>query len=166
MSKVTPKLCKAGIQLREQLDDSFPDRRRPDGWVADARHYRDNPRSDHIPDAEGWVRALDVSVHLGLGEQMHDLADQLRIHAKRGDKRISYIIFDGRICYYTKKSGCVASEVSLQSIFTKEIHHEICYDNIRLNRILKAVRYGYTFSARFWYYLLSSNILENKSKLM
>ena len=98
MSKPSPKLCKAGIQLREQLDDSFPDRRRPDGWVADARHYRDNPRSDHIPDAEGRVRALDVSVHLGLGEQMHDLADQLRIHARRGDKRISYIIFDGRIC--------------------------------------------------------------------
>ena len=40
---------------------------------------------------------MDVSVHLGLGEQMHDLADQLRIHAKRGDKRIAYIIFDGRI---------------------------------------------------------------------
>ena len=98
MSKPTPKLCKAGIQLREQLDDSFPDRRRPDGWVADSRHYRDNPSSDHIPDAEGWVRALDVSAELGLGEQMHDLVDQLRLHAKRGDARIAYLIFDGRIC--------------------------------------------------------------------
>jgi hypothetical protein len=96
----SPKLCKAGIQLREQLDDSFPDRRRPDGWVADARHYRDNPRSDHIPDAEGWVRALDVSAHLGRDEQMHDLVNQLRIYAKRkpGGDRISYIIFDGKIC--------------------------------------------------------------------
>lgn len=96
-SSSSPKLCKAGIQLREQLDDQFPDRKRPDGWVADARHYRDNPSSDHIPDAEGWVRALDVSAQLGIGEQMHDLADQLRISAKRGERRIAYIIFDGRI---------------------------------------------------------------------
>jgi hypothetical protein len=95
---MNPKLSKAAIQLREQLDDSFPDRKRPDGWIADARHYRDNPKSDHIPDSQGWVRALDVSAKLGLDNQPHDLADQLRIHAKRGDKRIAYIIFDGRIC--------------------------------------------------------------------
>ena len=99
MSKPTPKLCKAGIQLREQLDDSYPDRRRPDGWVADARHYRDNLKSDHIPDADGWVRALDVSADLGRNEQMHDLVDQLRLYAKRSKRsRVAYIIFDGRIC--------------------------------------------------------------------
>lgn len=97
--KPTPRLCKAGIQLREQLDDSFPDRRRPDGWIADARHYRSNPKSDHIPDVEGWVRALDVSAELGRNEQMHDLVDQLRLYARRSKQsRIAYIIFDGRIC--------------------------------------------------------------------
>jgi hypothetical protein len=95
-SSFSPRLCKAGIQLREQLDDSFLLRKRPDGWVGDARHS--NRKSDHNPDAEGWVRALDVSADLGPREQMHDLADQLRVHAKRGDERISYIIFDGRIC--------------------------------------------------------------------
>ena len=41
---------------------------------------------------------MDVSAKLGLDNQPHDLADQLRIYAKRGDKRIAYIIFDGRIC--------------------------------------------------------------------
>lgn len=41
---------------------------------------------------------MDVSVYLGRDEQMHDLANQLRLHAKRGDRRISYLIFDGRIC--------------------------------------------------------------------
>lgn len=31
-----PKLCKAGQQLREQFDDSYPDRNRvSDGWVGD-----------------------------------------------------------------------------------------------------------------------------------
>ncbi len=33
------KLCAAGIQLREQIDDDYPDRdRKSDGWIADARH--------------------------------------------------------------------------------------------------------------------------------
>ena len=32
------KLCKAGQQLREQVDDAFPDKdRTSDGWIADAR---------------------------------------------------------------------------------------------------------------------------------
>ncbi len=31
-----PKLCAAGIQLREQIDDDYPDRdRKSDGWIAD-----------------------------------------------------------------------------------------------------------------------------------
>ncbi len=34
-----PKLCKAGQQLREQIDDDYPDRQRhSDGWIADARN--------------------------------------------------------------------------------------------------------------------------------
>jgi len=59
-----PKLCKAGIQLREQIDDDYPDRdRRSDGWVADARHITKGS-SDHIPDSRGIVRALDIDANL------------------------------------------------------------------------------------------------------
>jgi hypothetical protein len=94
-----PKLCKAGQQLREQFDDSFPDRdRRSDGWIGDTRHSA-RP-SDHNPDREtGIVRAIDVDrdVHKsGKPDLMPDIADQLRRLAKT-DKRISYIIFEGRI---------------------------------------------------------------------
>ncbi len=56
------KLCKAGQQLREQIDDDYPDRdRKSDGWIADARHLAKGS-SDHIPDdrAGGVVRALDI----------------------------------------------------------------------------------------------------------
>jgi len=50
-----PVLCKAGQQLREQFDDTFPDRdRTSDGWIADARHMQAGT-SDHIPDAKTGV---------------------------------------------------------------------------------------------------------------
>jgi hypothetical protein len=95
-----PVLCKAGQQLREQFDDSFPDRdRRSDGWIGDLRHSA-RP-SDHNPDREtGIVRAIDVDrdVHKsGKPDLMPDIADQIRLAAKAGEKRISYIIFAGRI---------------------------------------------------------------------
>ena len=93
-----PKLCKAGIQLREQFDDNFSDRdRTSDGWIGDSRHSA--RKSDHNPDGQGWVRAIDIDRDLSgkpKPDLMPDVADQLRILAKR-DKRISYIIFAGKI---------------------------------------------------------------------
>jgi len=96
-----PKLSQSAIQLREQIDDTFPDRdRTSDGWIGDARHAL--RKSDHVPDGLGWVRALDIDRDLsgkkGKPDLMPDLVDQIRALAKSGDKRISYIIFDGKIC--------------------------------------------------------------------
>ena len=95
------KLCKAGQQLREQIDDAFPDRdRRSDGWIGDARHAA--RKSDHNPDAAGIVRAIDIDADLkSHPAEAFDLADQLRLLA-RTDKRISYIIFDGKIASYRR----------------------------------------------------------------
>lgn len=95
-----PVLCKAGQQLREQFDDSFPDRdRSSDGWVGDTRHAA-RP-SDHNPDAKtGVVRAIDVDRDVSGSAKpdlMPDIANQIRLAAKAGDKRIAYVIFEGRI---------------------------------------------------------------------
>ena len=95
-----PILCKAGQQLREQFDDTFPDRdRSSDGWIGDTRHSA-RP-SDHNPDAKtGVVRAIDVDRDVSGSAKpdlMPDIADQIRLAAKAGDKRISYVIFEGRI---------------------------------------------------------------------
>ena len=95
-----PRLSHAAIQLREQIDDSFPDRdRTSDGWIGDTRHA--HRVSDHNPDADGWVRAIDVDRDLFKGSKpdiMPDLADQIRAACQfKSEKRISYIIFDGRI---------------------------------------------------------------------
>ena len=96
-----PQLSKAAIQLRNQVDDCYPDRdRRSDGTTGDPRHAL--RKSDHNPDAQGWVRAWDCDRDLhksGKPDVMGDLADQLRTLSKgKTDKRISYIIYDGRIC--------------------------------------------------------------------
>ena len=95
-----PVLCKAGQQLREQFDDTFSDRdRRSDGWIGDTRHSA-RP-SDHNPDAEtGVVRAIDVDRDVSGSAKpdlMPDIANQIRLAAKAGDKRIAYVIFEGRI---------------------------------------------------------------------
>jgi hypothetical protein len=100
-----PKLCKAGQQLREQFDDAFSDRdRTSDGWIGDTRHSA-RP-SDHNPDwqnaVEGvaYVRAVDIDRDVSgkaKPDLMPDIADQIRLCGKSGDKRISYVIFDGKI---------------------------------------------------------------------
>ena len=94
------KLCAAAIQLREQIDDDYPDRdRKSDGWIADARHLAKGS-SDHIPDdrAGGVVRALDIDADLNAHkEEAYALVEKIRKCAKQGDKRIAYIIFDGKI---------------------------------------------------------------------
>ena len=93
-----PRLSKAASQLREQFDDCFGDRdRTSDGWIGASRHS--TRKSDHHPDEQGWVRAIDIDRDLSgkpKPDLMPDLVDQLRLLAK-SDKRISYIIFDGKI---------------------------------------------------------------------
>jgi hypothetical protein len=92
-----PTLCKAGVQLREQIDDMFVERdRRSDGWIGDTRHSA--RKSDHNPDKSGIVRAIDIDANLNAHpEEVFDLVEKIRKCAKRGDKRIAYIIHDGKI---------------------------------------------------------------------
>jgi hypothetical protein len=94
-----PWLCAAGVQLRDQIDTWYPDRRSTsDGWIGDARHSAS--KSDHNPDERSGfvVRAIDVDSRLDSSEGISIyLADQIRKCAKT-DKRISYVIHNGRIC--------------------------------------------------------------------
>jgi hypothetical protein len=89
-------LSKAAVQLREQTDDCFPDRKRAsDGWIGDARHSA--RVSDHNPNEQGEVCAIDIDA--GLSNQdgvSFDLADQIRQAAKT-DKRILYVIHAAKI---------------------------------------------------------------------
>jgi len=116
-----PRLSKAASQLREQINDSFPSRdRTSDGWVGDTRHAA-RP-SDHNPDVDGWVRAIDVDRDLSgraKPDLMPDLADQIRLLCKsKKETRITYIIFDGRIASAKKGWAWRAYEGS-----NKHNHH-------------------------------------------
>ena len=124
-----PILCKAGQQLREQFDDCYPDRdRTSDGWIGDTRHS--SRTSDHNPDAKGIVRAIDIDRDLSgkaKPDLMPDFADQIRLFAKRDkSKRISYIIFAGRIASprlgwrWRKYSGINPHNSHLHCSFTKK----------------------------------------------
>jgi hypothetical protein len=95
-----PRLSKAAIQLREQFDDAYSDRdHTSDGWIGDTRHGA--RKSDHNPDEQGWVRAIDIDRDLSgkaKPDLMPDLVNQVRKACKsKTEKRISYIIFDGYI---------------------------------------------------------------------
>ena len=91
-----PWLCAAGVELRDAVTTWYPDRRTTaDGWLGDSRHSA--TKSDHNPDADGCVRAIDVDSRLDSSEQLSVyLADQIRKCAKT-DKRISYVIHNGKI---------------------------------------------------------------------
>jgi hypothetical protein len=136
-----PVLCKAGQQLREQFDDCYSDRdRRSDGWIGDLRHSA-RP-SDHNPDpATGVVRAIDVDRDVyksGKPDLMPDIADQLRLAAKKGEKRISYIIFAGRIASprmgwrWRKYSGSNPHNAHCHVSFTKQGDTDGSFFNIPL----------------------------------
>jgi len=86
-----PWLSKSAKQFREQVDDCFPERlRKSDGWLGDTRHS--TRTSDHNPDADGCVRAIDIDARLSDDKGLSAyLADQIRSYGKTSG-RISYVI--------------------------------------------------------------------------
>jgi hypothetical protein len=133
-----PHLSKSAIQLREQCDDSFPDRdRTSDGWIADARHMRAG-KSDHCPDAQGWVRAIDIDANLDKRKETSIyLADQIRAYAKTHG-RITYVIHMGKICSrkslwrWVKYSGINAHNHHIHVSFAKSADEDSSFFQIPL----------------------------------
>jgi hypothetical protein len=94
-----PHLSKAASQLREQIDDAYPERdRRSDGWIGDAKHA--SSKSDHNPALPNLiVRAVDIDSDLSShkSESVY-LANQIRLYAKTAKpKRVAYVIHNHKI---------------------------------------------------------------------
>ena len=93
-----PRLSNAAEQLRSEINTKYPNRdKRSDGWIGDTAHNA--RKSDHNPDKQGWVRAIDIDSDLVKGSSKESwlLAEQIKTIALKGDKRLSYIIHQHRI---------------------------------------------------------------------
>jgi hypothetical protein len=102
--KPTPRLVPAGVTLRDQINKRWPRRdKTSDGWIGDRAHQA--RKSDHNPDRNGWVHAIDIDENMGAGKMRQGgtariLADQLIEYArsgKPGSKRIKYVVYEDQI---------------------------------------------------------------------
>lgn len=87
------RLAKSLETLRAQINAAYPNRSKvSDGTIGDAAHV--SRASDHNPNADGVVTALDITHDPSNGVDIQNLADSL-VASK--DARIKYIICNGRI---------------------------------------------------------------------
>jgi hypothetical protein len=89
------RVAKSLRTLYEEIDALAPHRdKRDDGTIGDARHRA--RKSDHNPDARGFVRALDITHDPAHGCDAGKIAEALRLSQ---DARIKYVIWARRIFY-------------------------------------------------------------------
>nr|DAQ80096.1 MAG TPA: Penicillin-insensitive murein endopeptidase [Caudoviricetes sp.] len=85
-------LAPALVALRDEVNARWPGRdKSSDGTIGDLAHQRGV--SEHNPDLEGVVRAIDITAR-GID------VDAL-LNAAIGDPRVHYVIYRGRICSRT-----------------------------------------------------------------
>ena len=90
---MTWRLDKSLEKLRTQVNITYPNRSKlSDGTIGDTAHA--STVSDHNPDANGVVRAMDITHDPVHGLDIQNLADGLR---DSRDSRIKYIIANSRI---------------------------------------------------------------------
>jgi hypothetical protein len=98
---VTWKLVPAAVTLRTQINLRWADRdHASDGSIGDADHQ--NRPSDHNPDVDGWVHAIDVDEDLDPNDPgaCERLANQLLEYARTkqpGSARLKNIVYEDRV---------------------------------------------------------------------
>lgn len=81
------------IRARDELSAVFPGRGRlSDGCCPSAAHTRQNPKSDHEPNAQGFARAYDFDEKIGLPGPS---PLQPLIAVLLADERTKYVIYEG-----------------------------------------------------------------------
>lgn len=83
------RLARSLVQLRQEIDAAYPHRPKgSDGSISSARHRQQNPNSDHDPDRNGVVRAIDVTRN---GDMAYTICEHIRLSR---DRRVKYVIFN------------------------------------------------------------------------
>lgn len=84
--------CKAALAEATRL---WPNRRTTsDGICASSTHSKQNPTSDHEPNAQGYATAFDLSDDKGAGCDADALVEMLR---RKRDPRVKYVIAERRM---------------------------------------------------------------------
>jgi murein L,D-transpeptidase YcbB/YkuD len=85
------RIAKSLATLRDQIDAQWPHRSKiSDGWIGDSAHA--SRKSDHNPDANGIVKALDVTHDPANGVDAGKIAESIKT-----DPRVSYVIWNRKI---------------------------------------------------------------------
>jgi hypothetical protein len=88
------RVAKSLLHLRDQINAKVPNRnKRNDGTIGDAAHSA--RVSDHNPDTDGVVKAMDITNDPGHGVIARHIAEAI-IASK--DERVKYIISNRQIC--------------------------------------------------------------------
>jgi hypothetical protein len=131
-----PRLVAAGVTLRDQVNKRWVNRdKRSDGWIGDSAHQA-RP-SDHNPDKDGWVHALDIDHDfLGPGKgsvEAERFANQLIELARSGKDRgrLKYVVYNNRIAsgthanqYWTWRKGNWGHTQHIHVSFTSKAQRE------------------------------------------
>jgi hypothetical protein len=87
------RLALSLVTLFAEINTAHPNRpKAADGSIAGAAHHARNPGSDHEPNADGVVTAIDITT----ADFTDDLAEDLRLMGKQGDGRVKYVIYKHR----------------------------------------------------------------------
>lgn len=87
------RLANSLVRLRDQVNAAYPNRSKAsDGWIGDAAHA--STPSDHNPNSQGVVNALDLTHSPATGFDAHALAERLRVNRH---PNLRYIISNSRI---------------------------------------------------------------------
>lgn len=91
--KPAARIVKSLDTLRSQVNKFAPKRSKiSDGWLGDAKHSM--RKSDHNPEPDGTVDALDITHNPENGVDIQKIADAI---VKSKDRRVSYLICKGKI---------------------------------------------------------------------
>lgn len=150
--------------LQRQLDTTFPDRHRPDGWLGDAAHKMrtsghneddtkgSKPAWDGDPDNLPEVRALDVAADLGDGVDSQEVVDHIRALPGLATV-VRYLIHHGRI--YHARTGFAAEDYDGSNPHDHHIHVEGAWtqaadNNTTFDYRLQEVPVAFTPADKTW----------------
>jgi hypothetical protein len=128
------RVAESLLTLRAQVDALAPGRdRSSDGTIGDESHKAKGARSDHNPNQEGVVTAMDITHDPSHDMDAGELAERLRASK---DPRIKYVISNQRI-FSSKISPWQWREYDGENAHTKHVHVSVVgdkahYDDTRL----------------------------------